>query len=151
MPIRISNELPAINILEQENIFIMPGRIGVRKEDFLIRKKDDFQKIDFIISGSVQPRKGQLEVIHALDVAFREKTKDYRDFSLTVIGAGDNPADNYLKTVKLYNNSLGGRIKIIKKVSAGESLELIKNGNFTITYSSEESFSMVTMEGIKGS
>lgn len=132
----------------EKNIFVMSGRIGIRKEDFLIRKKDEFQKLDFVISGTVEPRKGQLDVIHALDVAFREKTNDYRDFSLTIVGVGDNPTDHYLNIVKLYDNSLGGRIKIIKRVSAEESLRLIKNSNFTITYSNNESFSMVTMEGM---
>lgn len=135
-----------------KNITIMPGKISIDKDDFIEREEEEFDKINFIISGTVEPRKMQLSVLGAFDCFYRlfyeGNESKYRDWSLKVVGAYDNePSNIYNKNVLKYNGKYD-KIEIIHKTTSSRAIELAKLSNVTIMYSTDESYSMVAMEGM---
>jgi len=138
-----------------KNFNIMPGRVMINKEDFTVKTEDDFNIINFVITGSVETRKGQLPVIYALEsfynIYYLKDPTMYRDFKLDIVGLNEvdeNLADNYDIAVIHAINILKDKIKLHRRTSLEGTHEISKQSNLTITYSLAESFSMSTIEGM---
>lgn len=134
-----------------KNIFSMPGRIAYYRGMFQPRSENDFNKIDFIIAGSREPRKGIPEVLHALQVIERfyisKKPDRYRTFTLTIVG-DDHNNDFYNRFISNAVNYFGDRVILKGSTDHDKVYKLMKDCNFTITYSIADSLSMVTFEGM---
>ncbi len=134
-----------------KNIFSMPGKIPVSSGMLKPRPESDFDKINFVIAGSREPRKGILNVIHALQAVdkffLKNSPTQYRDFTLTVVGDNHN-SDFYNGFLEKEASYFGDKIKLIGNTPHKEIYAILQNTNFTITYSLADSLSMVTFEGM---
>jgi GT2 family glycosyltransferase len=135
-----------------KNIFVMSGRVKPDKRMFKERSESDFSKINFISSGSSVPRKGYLSIVYAIitfyNSFYKKNPSKYRDFSLNIWGFGK---DDYFYNDFIENAAKGlkGKIKLIpKKQSLDDVYDFFAKNNFNITYSIDETYSMVTMENM---
>ena len=136
-----------------ENIYAMSGKINnLDSRMFKQRPAKDFDSINFILSGSSIPRKGALSVVYAINSfynSFYVKNKqDYRDFTLTILGVGH---DEYFYNdfIKEASKSLADKIKLPPRQEDFKGVyDLFSKSNFTITHSVDETYSIVTIEGM---
>jgi glycosyltransferase involved in cell wall biosynthesis len=130
----------------------MSGRIVFREGMFEKRQKTDFDKIKFVTSGSCYGNKGQLSIELALisfyNTFFKKSPEKYRDFEINIIGLDKDIKNYYSRTITEAAPGLDGRINLYHHMSQSEAFDIFKDSNLTITYSLEESFSMVTVEGM---
>lgn len=133
------------------NIFSMPGHVSFHKDMFKEKIEKDFEDIDFIIAGSREPRKGILNVIHALITVERYHIQrdpgQYRNFTLTIVG-NDHKCDFYNRFIKNESSYFKDRVKLIGDTSQENLYDIIKKSNLTVTYSIADSLSMVSFEGM---
>ncbi len=133
------------------NIFPMPGHTAPHDEMFKQKSENDFDDVKFVIIGSREIRKGILNVLHALQVVDKyhvQRSPDkYRDFTLTVAGDdhGYDFHNRFIQNEALYFKE---RVKLLSNTPHEEIHDILKNANFTITYSLADSLSMVTFEGM---
>ena len=143
-----------IGYFETDNNFkVMPGRVNIEKDDIKPKSKEDFDKIQFVVSGTVEPRKMQLSILGAFDCFYdfyySKSPNNYRDWEINIIGSYANePANIYNNNVKKYNNKYNGRIHVYNKMSSKDALDIVKSSNISIMYSTDESFGMVIIEGM---
>lgn len=135
----------------KKDIKVMPGRISLNNVEK--KTKRDFDDIKFVVSGTVEPRKMQLSVLGAFDCFYdfyyKNNKEKYRNWSVSIIGTYPNEPNNiYNKNTKRYDTKYNNRIKIYDKMPLTEAIEVIKKSNVSILYSSDESFGMVTVEGM---
>lgn len=134
-----------------KNILSMPGHIAAHNGMFQTRPSSDFSTINFLIAGSREPRKGILNVIHALiavDKYHIQKNPDhYREFTLTIVG-DDHKNDFHNRFIKKESSYFGNKIKLMGNMPQDELYAIVKASNLTITYSLADSLSMVTFEGM---
>lgn len=133
------------------SILVMYGRIKFESNMLVPKKPSDFNKIDFVVAGSREPRKGHIDILHAIITIqkyFIDKyPKKYRELTLTIVG-NDFGGDFYNRFLENESQSIGSKIKLFPATSHESVLKIIKDCNFTITYTIGESFSLVTMEGM---
>lgn len=134
-----------------KNIFSMPGHITYHKDMFKPISGNKFDKIKFVVAGSREPRKGIPDILHALQAVERfyiqKNPHKYRDFTLTIVG-DDHNNDFHNRFISGAASHFGNRV-ILKGNTAHDKLyEIMKESNFTITYSMADSLSMVTFEGM---
>ncbi|HRN97006.1 MAG TPA: glycosyltransferase [Candidatus Saccharibacteria bacterium] len=136
-----------------KNMYVMSGKINnLDSRMFKQRTSKDFNKINFILSGSSIPRKGALSVVYAINGFYNSfYTKDkqkYRDFTLTILGVGD---DEYFYNdfIKQSSKSFADKINLPPRQEDFRGVyDLFSKCNFTITYSVDETYSIVTIEGM---
>lgn len=141
---------------EQDQIKLMPNRIDINSKDISSREKDEFNKINFVITGTPDARKGELDVLYAFISFYFNNYKGnedkYRDFSLTIVGLTDDFRDIYNKLysdrVRGASKVLGKRVKLYGHVPEEESLEIIKEANMTVLYSLYECLPRVVFDGL---
>lgn len=134
------------------NIFVMSGRVKYDARMFKKRPIDDFDKINFVSAGSSVPRKGYMNTVHAFiafyNAFYKNSPSTYRDFSFNIWGFS---GDDYFYNDFIENEAKGlsDRIRLIPKtVSMDAVYDFYENNNFNITYSIDETYSMVTMENM---
>jgi GT2 family glycosyltransferase len=134
-----------------KNVFPMPGHISFHDKMFKQKSEKDFDDIKFVIVGSREIRKGILNVLHALQTVEQyhiQKSPDkYRDFTLTVVG-DDYRYDFHNRFIQNEARYFKERVKLLGDTSHDGIYDILKNTNFTITYSLADSLSMVTFEGM---
>lgn len=134
-----------------KNILPMPGRISFGSKMFVPKTDKDFDKINFVLAGSREPRKGILNVMHALQTIdkyhLQKSPGKYRDFTLTIAG-NDYGGDFYNRFVQNEAKYFGNRIKLLGNTHHDDIYKILAKSNITITYSLTDSLSMVTFEGM---
>lgn len=134
-----------------KNVFPMPGHISFHEKMFKQKSEKDFDDIKFAIVGSREIRKGILNILHALQTVEKyhiQKSPDkYRDFTLTVVG-DDHRYDFHNRFIQNEARYFKERVKLLGDTSHDGIYDILKNTNFTITYSLADSLSMVTFEGM---
>lgn len=141
---------------ENDQIKLMPNRIDIDESTLFARKKDDFDKIDFVVTGTPDARKGELDILYAFTSFYFNRYKGnenkYRDFTLTIVGLSDNFKDVYNKLysdrVRAAAKALGDHVKLHGQVPEEKSLEIIKDSNVTILYSLYECLPRVVFDGL---
>ncbi len=136
----------------KNNILIQPYKLITPKKYHNILDKNDFDKIDFILPGTVgDGRKGQLPLLYAF-IEFKKRYYDihpteYRDFSLVYIGISDDFLSRQI--LKHSKKGLGDRFIEYGRVSHDECLEIVRNkANMTICYSLRECLPLFVFEGM---
>jgi GT2 family glycosyltransferase len=135
-----------------KNIHVMSGRVKFDERMFKERSEKDFDSINFVSSGSSVPRKGYLSTVYAIICFYNSyyinDPSKYRNFSLNIWGIGE---DDYFYNdfVRSAAKGLSSKIKLIPKTqSLGAVYDFFTKNNFNITYSIDETYSMVTMENM---
>lgn len=135
----------------KKNIHSMPGHISHHDKMFQHKSEKAFDDIKFVVVGSREVRKGILNVLHALQTVEKyhiQKSPDkYRKYSLTVVG-DDHKYDFHNKFIQNEASYFKERVKLLGNASHHEVYDILRNTNFTITYSVADSLSMVTYEGM---
>lgn len=131
-------------------ILVQPYNFVVPSEFRKIRAADDFDKLSFILPGTVgDGRKGQMPVLYAfkafLEQYYRDNPKSYRDFELVFVGMSD---DFLSRQILRHAKNLGKRFKHHQKVTHERSSELIMQSNVTICYSMRECLPLFVFEGM---
>jgi glycosyltransferase involved in cell wall biosynthesis len=126
-------------------------RVRVPRKYHKIREAKDFNTLRFILTGMVSDgRKGQLPILYAF-IEFKKRYFDgspgnYRDFSLTYVGVGqDFVSRQILKHTEL---GLGDRFTYTGPISHMDSLEHMLESNVTVCYSLRECLPMFVYEGM---
>lgn len=141
---------------DDDEIKLMPNRIDIDSKTIFSRGKEDFDKIRFVITGTPDARKGELDVLYAFTSFYNRYYKGnedrYRDFSLTIVGLTDNFRDVYNKLysdrLRAAAKAMGDRIILYDQQPEQKSLEIIKAANFTILYSLYENLPRVVFDGL---
>lgn len=141
---------------EHDEVKLMPNRIDIDSKSIFTRDKDDFNKINFVITGTPDARKGELDVMYAFTSfyfnSYVGNESKYRDFSLTIVGLTDNFRDVYNKLysdrVRVAAKALGDRVVLYGHEPEEKCLEIIKNCNFTVLYSLYECLPRVVFDGL---
>lgn len=139
-----------------DGIKLMPNRIDIDVGEIFSRKQDDFDQIRFVITGTPDARKGELDVVYAFTSFYynyyRGNENRYRDFTLTIVGLTNNIHDVYNKLysdrLRVAAKGLGGRVTLYNQQPERKSLEIIKDSNFTILYSLYENLPRVVFDGL---
>lgn len=145
-----------------KNIEKMPFRFLFDEEKFAVRKKNDFEKLNFISTGSLMDmRKGQYPILYAfLDFYHNHyiKTPDtYRDFHIEFIGAYDKTdlsgsaayhVKNIYKQFMLSSEGLKNHCNVTESLSHKNAVEKICAANVTICYSLYEALPIFVYEGM---
>jgi len=135
-----------------KNVFVMSGRVKLDPRMFKEKHAEDFNEINFVSSGSSVPRKGYLSTVYAF-IAFYNSfycnnPSAYRNFSLNIWGVS---SDDYFYNDFLENaaKGLSDHIKLLPKQQSMDAVyDFYAKNNFNITYSIDETYSMVTMENM---
>lgn len=141
---------------EIDEIKLMPNRIDLDESTIFSRNKDDFDKINFVVTGTPDARKGELDILYAFTSFYfnyyKGNESKYRDFSLTIVGLSNSFSQVYNKLysdrVRVAAKALGDRVILHGHVPEEESLEIIKKSNFTILYSLYECLPRVVFDGL---
>lgn len=133
------------------NIRLQPYKYVIPKEFQKVRPATDFDKLSFILPGTMSDgRKGQLPVFYALgsflERYFKENENQYRDFELVYVGVeSDFMSRQVLKHAK---KLLGKRFKHYGRVPHERSSELMMQSNMTVCYSLRECLPLFVFEGM---
>jgi len=136
---------------DDEHIIDQPYKLIMDKDMHIKRSSKDFDKLDFILPGMVgDGRKGQLPLVYAF-IEFKKRyydtnPEDYRDFTLTYVGMGDDFLSRQI--LKHVDKGLTDNFRYHKAVSREKSLELIAAANVTLCYSMRESLPLFVYEGM---
>jgi len=126
-------------------------RVDVPQKLQKIRSASEYNKIDFLLAGTpADGRKGQLIAISAfyyfLKNYFEKSPKSYRDFTLSLVGIGDDYLSQHVKIIG--NSLLGKKIRIYPSVALNESLKIIHQCNAAVCCSLNETFGLYVAEGM---
>jgi len=141
---------------EKDQIKLMPNRIDIDESTIFARKKSEFDTLNFVVTGTPDARKGELDILYAFTSFYFNYYKGnedkYRDFSLTIVGLSNDFRQVYNKLysdrVRAAAKSLGDRVILHGHVPEEESLEIIKKNNMTILYSLYECLPRVVFDGL---
>lgn len=133
-----------------ENILLQPYRHIVPQPYHIKRKASDFEKLSFVLPGTMgDGRKGQLPIFYALvqfyDRYYKGNESTYRDFELVYVGMSD---DFLSRQVQAHAAALDGHFRSYGKVSWQEDLAIVAKGNVTICYSIREALPLFVFEGM---
>lgn len=133
------------------NIVKMPYKFDIPVEDFRHRDESDFDKLSFVLPGTVgDGRKGQLPVLYAFidfySNYYKKSPSNYRDFDLTFVGLENDFLSQ--QVILNGNGSLGEHFKYRPKVSRQENLQITRGANVTICYSLQEALPLFVYEGM---
>jgi glycosyltransferase involved in cell wall biosynthesis len=137
--------------LFRQEVEVMPLRVDLSRRFRQRRPVSDYSRIDFLLSGTpADGRKGQLIAMFAFHHFLRSfhdaRPSDYREFSLTFLGLGDD----YLSThTRLIGRSvLGERFHGTGRVGHEQALEIGAACNGVICCSMNEAFPLYVAEGM---
>lgn len=135
----------------KQNIRLQAYKFVVPAQFHKVRKADEFDKLSFILPGTVgDGRKGQLPVFYAFAAFYgkyyRANPDQYRDFELVYVGL----TTDFLSR-QILNHAeklLGDRFKQYPIVSHTKSLEIMMESNVTVCYSLREVLPLSVFEGM---
>ncbi len=133
------------------NIRLQPYKYEIAKRFQKVRTESDFNKLSFILPGTVgDGRKGQLPIMYALAAFARERyaenPKLYRDFELVYVGMSTDFLSRQI--LEHAPGLFGKRFKHYGHVSHDRSCELIMQSNITVCYSLGECLPLFVFEGM---
>ena len=130
---------------------VMNFRFDFPSDRFAVKDPEDFEKLDFIVTGAVSDgRKGQLPILYAFlnfyNNFYKKNPKAYRDFSLKFIGVDE--AGYIKKQMEVSAKGLGGKCEIVGQIPRAKVLDFVEEANMTICYSYHESMGIFVYEGM---
>jgi glycosyltransferase involved in cell wall biosynthesis len=136
---------------DEDQIKIQYYKVEVPKKNQHIRTESDFDKLRFLLPGTVgDGRKGHLPVLYALmnfKTYYYDKNPDkYRDFSLEFIGLGPDFLSRQIENHAPLG--LGEHFTSRKHILHEDYLEAVFNSNVTICYSLREALPLFVFEGM---
>lgn len=134
-----------------KNTEVMNFRFDFPSDRFAVKDPEDFEKLDFIVTGAVSDgRKGQLPILYAFlnfyNNFYKKNPKIYRDFSLKFIGVDE--AGYIKKQMEVSAKGLDGKCEIIGQIPRAKVLDFVEEANMTICYSYHESMGIFVYEGM---
>lgn len=134
-----------------KNTEVMNFRFDFPSDRFAVKDPEDFEKLDFIVTGAVSDgRKGQLPILYAFlnfyNNFYKKNPKAYRDFSLKFIGVDE--AGYIKKQMEVSAKGLGGKCEIVGQIPRAKVLDFVEEANMTICYSYHESMGIFVYEGM---
>ena len=134
-----------------KNTEVMNFRFDFPSNRFAVKDPEDFEKLDFIVTGAVSDgRKGQLPILYAFlnfyNNFYKKNPKAYRDFSLKFIGVDE--AGYIKKQMEVSAKGLDGKCEIIGQIPRAKVLDFVEEANMTICYSYHESMGIFVYEGM---
>jgi glycosyltransferase involved in cell wall biosynthesis len=126
-------------------------RVTVDEKFTRERSPHEYDALRFLISGTpFDGRKGQPLAIAAFNelihTALARNPGTYRDFSLVLIGIGDDYVSRQIRSIG--TNVLGERLEIVPHVSRDRALEITSGCNAVICCSLNEAFGLYVAEGM---
>ena len=130
---------------------VMNFRFDFPSDRFAVKDPEDFEKLDFIVTGAVSDgRKGQLPILYAFlnfyNNFYKKNPKTYRDFSLKFIGVEE--AGYIKKQMEVSAKGLDGKCEIVGQIPRAKVLDFVEEANMTICYSYHESMGIFVYEGM---
>ena len=134
-----------------KNTEVMNFRFDFPSDRFVVKDPEDFEKLDFVVTGAVSDgRKGQLPILYAFlnfyNNFYKKNPKAYRDFSLKFIGVDE--AGYIKKQMEVSAKGLDGKCEIIGQIPRAKVLDFVEEANMTICYSYHESMGIFVYEGM---
>ena len=134
-----------------KNTEVMNFRFDFPSDRFAVKDPEDFEKLDFIVTGAVSDgRKGQLPILYAFlnfyNNFYKKNPKTYRDFSLKFIGVDE--AGYIKKQMEVSAKGLDGKCEIVGQIPRAKVLDFVEEANMTICYSYHESMGIFVYEGM---
>lgn len=134
-----------------KNTEVMNFRFDFPSDRFAVKDPEDFEKLDFIVTGAVSDgRKGQLPILYAFlnfyNNFYKKNPKTYRDFSLKFIGVDE--AGYIKKQMEVSAKGLDGKCEIVGQIPRAKVLNFVEEANMTICYSYHESMGIFVYEGM---
>lgn len=134
-----------------KNVEVMNFRFDFPSDRFAVKDPEDFEKLDFIVTGAVSDgRKGQLPILYAFlsfyNNFYKKNPKAYRDFSLKFIGVDE--AGYIKKQMEVSAKGLDGKCEIVGQIPRAKVLDFVEEANMTICYSYHESMGIFVYEGM---
>ena len=134
-----------------KNTEVMNFRFDFPSDRFAVKDPEDFEKLDFIVTGAVSDgRKGQLPILYAFlnfyNNFYKKNPKIYRDFSLKFIGVDE--AGYIKKQMEVSAKGLDGKCEIVGQIPRAKVLDFVEEANMTICYSYHESMGIFVYEGM---
>lgn len=134
-----------------KNTEVMNFRFDFPSDRFAVKDPEDFEKLDFIVTGAVSDgRKGQLPILYAFlnfyNNFYKKNPKAYRDFSLKFIGVDE--AGYIKKQMEVSVKGLDGKCEIVGQIPRAKVLDFVEEANMTICYSYHESMGIFVYEGM---
>jgi len=112
-----------------KNTEVMNFRFDFPSDRFAVKDPEDFEKLDFIVTGAVSDgRKGQLPIL------------------LKFIGVDE--AGYIKKQMEVSAKGLGGKCEIVGQIPRAKVLDFVEEANMTICYSYHESMGIFVYEGM---
>lgn len=134
-----------------KNTEVMNFRFDFPSDRFAVKDPEDFEKLDFVVTGAVSDgRKGQLPILYAFlnfyNNFYKKNPKAYRDFSLKFIGVDE--AGYIKKQMEVSAKGLDGKCEIVGQIPRAKVLDFVEEANMTICYSYHESMGIFVYEGM---
>lgn len=134
-----------------KNTEVMNFRFDFPSDRFAVKDPEDFEKLDFVVTGAVSDgRKGQLPILYAFlnfyNNFYKKNPKIYRDFSLKFIGVDE--AGYIKKQMEVSAKGLDGKCEIVGQIPRAKVLDFVEEANMTICYSYHESMGIFVYEGM---
>ena len=134
-----------------KNTEVMNFRFDFPSDRFAVKDPEDFEKLDFIVTGAVSDgRKGQLPILYAFlnfyNSFYKRNPKAYRDFSLKFIGVDE--VGYIKKQMEVSAKGLDGKCEIVGQIPRAKVLDFVEEANMTICYSYHESMGIFVYEGM---
>lgn len=138
-------------VFKTNKVNVLPLHLPIDKKYYLKRKASDYEKIDFLLSGSpADGRKGQLLAIAAfyefIEKYYNKNTNNYRDFTFHLVSMGD---DYYSSQIEWMGKSLLSKhVKFYPNMPYKDVLKITKMCNAVICCSINETFALYVAEGM---
>jgi glycosyltransferase involved in cell wall biosynthesis len=139
------------DLFETSRTMSMPPRLDMPDEYCGPRSPNDYEAIGFLMVGTTgDGRKGQLLMIAALHEfllsrAARAPTR-YRDFTVTLIGVGEDYVSRQVETIG--RSVLGERLRTMPQATRSEVLRIARECNVVVCSSLNESFGLYVAEAM---
>jgi glycosyltransferase involved in cell wall biosynthesis len=138
-------------LIGTSNIRSINLHVEVDKKYTTPRSANDFESIDFLLSGtSGDGRKGQLIAISAFRYFITEyqakNPSKYRDFTLHLVAIGDEYISQQVKWIA--KSLLGDAVKIYPSLPKDEAMEITRACNAVVCCSLNETFGLYIAEGM---
>jgi glycosyltransferase involved in cell wall biosynthesis len=146
---RVKNDYD--EFFETTKIKVVPLKVSVPEQLTHTRKPEDFNEINFLLSGTAADgRKGQLIAISAFYdfvKTYQEANPEkYRPFKLHLVAIGDDYLSQQIKSIG--ESSLGDAVKIYPAVPKDEAMAITAECNAVVCCSLNETFGLYVAEGM---
>lgn len=139
------------DILKINSTRVIPLRVEVDKKYTAVRSKSDYEKLDFLISGTPSDgRKGQMIALAAfsyfIEHYYTKSPKQYRDFKLHLVSINNDYISQQIKWVG--GSLLKDHVRFYPSMSRNEALKITAACNAVICCSLNETFGLYVAEGM---